>query len=50
MIFDPITVCNLDLLNRVVRSATNESMAEEDRKPTSRLGDFMRSLQKMKSG
>jgi len=50
MIFDPITVCNLDLFNRFVRSATHESMAEEDGKPTSRLGDLYEELAKNEVG
>ncbi|AAM04841.1 TPA: NADH:flavin oxidoreductase [Methanosarcina acetivorans] len=44
MIFDPITVCNLELQNRFVRSATHEFMAEKDGTPTSRLGDLYEEL------
>ncbi|AKB36014.1 2,4-dienoyl-CoA reductase [NADPH] [Methanosarcina siciliae C2J] len=44
MIFDPITVCNLELQNRFVRSATHEFMAENDGTPTSRLGDLYEEL------
>lgn len=50
MIFDPITVCNLDLQNRFVRSATHEFMAEKDGKPTSRLGDLYEYLAKNEVG
>jgi 2,4-dienoyl-CoA reductase-like NADH-dependent reductase (Old Yellow Enzyme family) len=46
MIFDPITVCNLQLQNHFVRSATHEFMAEKDGKPTSRLGDLYEELAK----
>ncbi|WP_440945187.1 NADH:flavin oxidoreductase [Methanosarcina sp. T3] len=44
MIFDPITVCNLELQNRFVRSATHEFMAEKDGTPTSRHGDLYEEL------
>lgn len=50
MIFDPITVCNLDLPNRFVRSATHEFMAEEDGKPISRLGNLYEELAKNEVG
>ena len=50
MIFDPITVCNLDLQNRFVRSATHEFMAEKDGTPTSRLGDLYEELAKNEVG
>lgn len=50
MIFDPITVCNLDLSNRFVRSATHEFMAEEDGRPTPRLGDLYEELAKNEVG
>jgi len=50
MIFDPITVCNMELQNRFVRSATHESMAEEDGTPTSRLGDLYEELAKCEVG
>src|ERR1035437_2377962 len=40
MIFDPITLCNINLQNRFVKSATHESMAEKDRKPTPKLGNL----------
>lgn len=50
MIFDPITVCNLELQNRFVRSATHEFMAEKDGKPTSRLGDLYEELAKDEVG
>src|SRR5690606_32833225 len=50
MIFDPITVCNLELQNRFVRSATHEFMAEEDGTPTSRLGDLYEELAKNEVG
>ena len=46
MIFDPITICNMEIQNRFVRSATHEFMAEEDGKPTSRLGDLYEVLAK----
>jgi 2,4-dienoyl-CoA reductase-like NADH-dependent reductase (Old Yellow Enzyme family) len=46
MIFDPITICNMDIQNRFVRSATHEFMAEKDGKPTSRLGDLYEVLAK----
>jgi 2,4-dienoyl-CoA reductase-like NADH-dependent reductase (Old Yellow Enzyme family) len=46
MIFDPITLCNMDLQNRFVRSATHESMAEKDGKPTSKLGNLYEELAK----
>ncbi|MDY9926459.1 NADH:flavin oxidoreductase [Methanosarcina sp.] len=50
MIFDPITVCNLDLQNRFVRSATHEFMAEEDGTPTSGLGNLYEELAKNEVG
>lgn len=50
MIFDPITVCNLELQNRFVRSATHEFMAEEDGTPTSKLGDLYEELAKNEVG
>lgn len=50
MIFDPINVCNLELQNRFVRSATHEFMAEEDGTPTSRLGDLYEELAKNEVG
>ncbi|MDM7919413.1 MAG: NADH:flavin oxidoreductase [Methanosarcina sp.] len=50
MIFDPITVCNMELQNRFVRSATHEFMAEEDGTPTSRLGDLYEELAKNEVG
>lgn len=50
MIFDPITVCNLELQNRFVRSATHEFLAEEDGTPTSRLGDLYEELAKNEVG
>jgi len=50
MIFDPITVCNLNLRNRFVRSATHEFMAEEDGTPTFRLGDLYEELAKNEVG
>lgn len=50
MIFDPITVCNLELQNRFVRSATHEYLAEEDGTPTSRLGDVYEELAKNEVG
>jgi len=46
MIFDPITICNIDIQNRFVRSATHEFMAEKDGKPTTRLGDLYEALAK----
>jgi len=46
MIFDPITLCNMDLQNRFVRAATHESMAEKDGKPTSKLGNLYEELAK----
>jgi 2,4-dienoyl-CoA reductase-like NADH-dependent reductase (Old Yellow Enzyme family) len=46
MIFDPITICNMEIQNRFVRSATHEFMAEKDGKPTSRLGDLYEVLAK----
>ena len=50
MIFDPITICNMDLQNRFVRSATHESMAEKDGKPTSKLGNLYEELAKNNVG
>ncbi|AKB74079.1 2,4-dienoyl-CoA reductase [NADPH] [Methanosarcina lacustris Z-7289] len=50
MIFDPIIVCNMELQNRFVRSATHEFMAEEDGTPTSRLGDLYEELAKNEVG
>jgi 2,4-dienoyl-CoA reductase-like NADH-dependent reductase (Old Yellow Enzyme family) len=50
MIFDPIKVCNLELQNRFVRSATHEFLAEEDGTPTSRLGDLYEELAKNEVG
>ena len=46
MIFDPITVCNLNLQNHFVKSATHEFMAEEDAKPTPKIGDIYEELAK----
>jgi 2,4-dienoyl-CoA reductase-like NADH-dependent reductase (Old Yellow Enzyme family) len=50
MIFDPIKVCNLELQNRFVRSATHEFMAEEEGTPTSRLEDLYEELAKNEVG
>ncbi len=50
MIFDPITVCNMKLQNRFVRSATQEFMAEEDGTPTERLGDLYEELARNEVG
>jgi 2,4-dienoyl-CoA reductase-like NADH-dependent reductase (Old Yellow Enzyme family) len=50
MIFDPITICNMELQNRFVRSATHEFMAEEDGTPTPRLGDLYEELAKNEVG
>lgn len=50
MTFNPITICNLELQNRFVRSATHEYMAEEDGTPTSRLGDLYEELAKNEVG
>jgi len=50
MIFDPITVCNLELQNRFVRSATHEFLAEVDGTPTSRLGELYEELAKNEVG
>jgi len=50
MIFDPIPICNLELQNRFVRSATHEFLAEEDGTPTSRLGDLYEELAKNEVG
>jgi 2,4-dienoyl-CoA reductase-like NADH-dependent reductase (Old Yellow Enzyme family) len=50
MIFDPITICNMELQNRFVRSATHEFVAEKDGKPTSRLGDLYEELAKNEVG
>ena len=50
MIFDPITICNLNLQNRFVRSATHEFMAKKDGTPTSRLGDLYEELAKNEVG
>jgi 2,4-dienoyl-CoA reductase-like NADH-dependent reductase (Old Yellow Enzyme family) len=50
MIFDPITICDMELQNRFVRSATHEFMAEKDGKPTSRLGDLYEELAKNEIG
>ena len=50
MIFDPITVCNMELQNRFVRSATHEFMAEKDGTPTSRLGDLYEELARSEVG
>ena len=46
MTFDPITICNLNLQNHFVRSATHEFMAEEDGKPTPKIGDIYEELAK----
>jgi 2,4-dienoyl-CoA reductase-like NADH-dependent reductase (Old Yellow Enzyme family) len=50
MIFEPISVCNLNLQNRFVRSATHEFMAEQDGTPTSRLGDAYEELARNEVG
>ncbi len=50
MIFEPITVCNLNIQNRFVRSATHEWLADEDGRPTSRIGDIYEELTKNEVG
>ena len=50
MIFEPIKVCNLNLQNRFVRSATQEFMAEPDGTPTGRLGDVYEELARNEVG
>jgi 2,4-dienoyl-CoA reductase-like NADH-dependent reductase (Old Yellow Enzyme family) len=50
MIFDPITICNLNLQNHFVKSATQEFMAEEDGKPTPQIGDIYEKLAKNNVG
>ncbi|MDF1533277.1 MAG: NADH:flavin oxidoreductase [Methanosarcinaceae archaeon] len=50
MIFEPITVCDLNIRNRFVRSATHEWLAEENGRPTSRIGDMYEELAKKEVG
>ena len=50
MIFEPITVCNLNIQNRFVRSATHEWLADDDGRPTSKIGDMYEELAKNEVG
>ncbi|MGP8329302.1 MAG: NADH:flavin oxidoreductase [Methanosarcinaceae archaeon] len=44
MIFEPITIGNIDLQNRFVRSATHEWFADDDGRPTPAIGDMYEEL------
>ena len=46
MLFEPISLCGLNIDNRFVRSATHEWLAEEDGTPTSSIGDLYEELAK----
>ncbi|HJH30592.1 MAG TPA: NADH:flavin oxidoreductase [Methanosarcinaceae archaeon] len=50
MIFEPITVCDLNIRNRFVRSATHEWLADENGCPTSKIGDIYEELAKNEVG
>lgn len=50
MIFEPITVCNLNTQNRFVRSATHEWLADDNGRPTSRIGDMYEELARNEVG
>ena len=50
MIFKPINVCNLNIQNRFVRSATHEWLADENGQATSRIGDMYEELAKNEVG
>ena len=50
MIFEPITACDLKIQNRFVRSATHEWLADENGRPTSRIGDMYEELAKNEVG
>ncbi|WP_440951509.1 oxidoreductase [Methanococcoides sp. FTZ1] len=44
MLFEPISIADLTIKNRFVRSATNEWLAEEDGTPTDAIGDMYEEL------
>ncbi|TGC09474.1 NADH:flavin oxidoreductase [Methanolobus halotolerans] len=44
MLFEPISICGMEIPNRFVRSATHEWMAEPDGTPTVRIGDIYEEL------
>jgi len=46
LLYEPITIINMSLKNRLVRSATYEAMAAEDGSVTDRLIDLYTSLAK----
>lgn len=50
MLFEPISMCGMEVPNRFVRSATHEWMAEPDGTPTDRIGDMYEELAKNETG
>jgi len=50
MLFEPINIAGIEILNRFVRSATHEWMAEPDGTPTSRIGDLYEELARNEVG
>lgn len=44
MLFEPISIADLTIKNRFVRSATNEWLAEDDGTPTDAIGDMYEEL------
>ena len=50
MIFEPITIDDLEIQNRFVRSATHEWLADEDGRPTPEIGDMYEELAKNEVG
>ncbi|MEA1984106.1 MAG: NADH:flavin oxidoreductase [Euryarchaeota archaeon] len=50
MLFEPINIADLTVSNRLVRSATNEWLAEDDGTPTEAIGDMYEELARNKVG
>lgn len=50
MLFEPIKISNLEIPNRFVRSATHEWLAEDNGKPTQKLGDIYEELARNEVG
>ncbi|KXS42300.1 MAG: NADH:flavin oxidoreductase [Methanolobus sp. T82-4] len=50
MLFEPISMCGMEVPNRFVRSATHEWMAEPDGTPTDRIGDMYEELARNETG
>ncbi|WP_406657180.1 NADH:flavin oxidoreductase [Methanolobus sp. ZRKC2] len=50
MLFEPISLCGMEVSNRFVRSATHEWMAEPDGTPTEKIGDIYEELARNETG